>query len=80
MARVWASLAHAHMDVRIRVGLNLQKARRDRGVSQEELAHLAKVHQIYLSGVELGKRNPSIVVLDRIATALGLDIADLTKK
>jgi transcriptional regulator with XRE-family HTH domain len=51
-----------------------------KGVSQEELAHLAKVHQTYLSGVELGKRNPSIVVLDRIAAALGLDIADLTKK
>ena len=67
------------MDVRVRVGLNLQKARRRKGVSQEELAHLAKVHQTYLSGVELGKRNPSIVVLDRIATALGLDIADLTK-
>ncbi len=68
------------MDVRIRVGLNLQKARRERGISQEELAHLAKVHQTYLRGVELGKRNPSIVVLDRIATALGLDIVDLTKK
>lgn len=52
------------MDVRVRVGLNLRKARRRRGVSQEELAHLAKVHQTYLSGVELGKRNPSIIVLD----------------
>jgi transcriptional regulator with XRE-family HTH domain len=67
------------MDVRIRVGLNVQKARRERGVSQEELAHLAKIHQTYLSGVERGKRNPSIMVLDRIAAALGVDIADLTK-
>jgi transcriptional regulator with XRE-family HTH domain len=68
------------MDVRVRVGLNVQKARRARGVSQEELAHLAKMHQTYLSGVERGKRNPSILVLDRIAAALGLDIADLTKR
>ena len=68
------------MDVRVRVGLNLQKARRKRGVSQEELAHEAKIHQTYLSGVELGKRNPSIAVLQRIAEALGLDIADLVKK
>jgi transcriptional regulator with XRE-family HTH domain len=68
------------MDVRVRVGRNLQKARRERGVSQEELAHLAGVHQTYLSGVERGKRNPSIVVLHRIATALGLDIADLTRR
>ena len=47
------------MDVRVRVGLNVQNARRARGVSQEELAHLAKMHQTYLSGVERGKR-PSI--------------------
>jgi transcriptional regulator with XRE-family HTH domain len=68
------------MDVRVRVGLNVQKARRAKGVSQEELAHLAKMHQTYLSGVERGKRNPSIMVLDRIAAALGLDVADLTKR
>ena len=49
-------------------------------MSQEELAHLAGVHQTYLSGVERGKRNPSIQVLDRIAKALGVDIEDLTKK
>jgi transcriptional regulator with XRE-family HTH domain len=68
------------MDVRNRVGLNLQNARRERGISQEELAHLAKVHQTYLSGVERGKRNPSILVLYRIAAALGLDIEDLAKR
>ena len=65
--------------MRRRVGLNVQKARRVRGMSQEELAHLAKMHQTYLSGVERGKRNPSILVLDRIAAALGVDISDLTK-
>jgi len=68
------------MDVRKRVGLNVQNARRARGLSQEELAHAANVHQTYLSGVESGKRNPSILVLNRIAVALGLDIADLTKR
>lgn len=65
------------MDVRVRVGLNLQNARRQRGLSQEELAHLASVHQTYLSGVERGKRNPTIEVLDRIAMALGVDIEHL---
>lgn len=63
------------MDVRSRVGTNLQKLRRDRGVTQEELAHKAQVHQTYLSGVESGKRNPSIGVLERIAEALGVDIS-----
>jgi len=68
------------MDVRVRVGLNLQALRRDRGLSQEELAHRADVHQTYLSGVERGLRNPSLLVLQRIVDALGADIADLTKR
>ena len=63
------------MDVRKRVGLNLQRIRRGiKGLSQEKLAHRAKIHQTYLSGVETGKRNPSIGVLGRIVTALGADM------
>ena len=68
------------MDVRVRVGLNLQNARSQRGLSQEELAHLASVHQTYLSGVERGKRNPTIEVLDRIAAVLGIDIEQLVRR
>jgi hypothetical protein len=48
------------MDVRERVGLNPQGLRREKGLSQEELADLADIHQTYLSGVERGKRNPTI--------------------
>jgi transcriptional regulator with XRE-family HTH domain len=68
------------MDVRRRVGLNLQRIRRAKGLSQEELAHRARVHQTYLSGVEGGKRNPSIGVLSRIVTALGADIEELFRR
>lgn len=68
------------MDVRKRVGLNIQNLRRAAGLSQEELADRAAVHQTYLSGVEQGKRNPSILVLDRIAQALGMDIHDFTRQ
>jgi transcriptional regulator with XRE-family HTH domain len=68
------------MDVRERVGLNLQRLRREKGLSQEELADLASIHQTYLSGVERGKRNPTITVLQRIAGALGADIQDLVQK
>ena len=65
------------MDVRRRVGLNVQRLRRLRELSQEELAHRAGIHQTYLSGVENGRRNPSIVVLDRIAKALESDVVEL---
>jgi transcriptional regulator with XRE-family HTH domain len=58
----------------------LQRLRREKGLSQEELAHSARVHQTYLSGVEGGKRNPSIGVLERITTALGVDIEELFRQ
>jgi transcriptional regulator with XRE-family HTH domain len=67
------------MDVRVRIGLNVQRLRRAKGYSQEELAERADVHQTYLSGVERGKRNASVLVLQRIAIALDADIADLMK-
>lgn len=63
----------AGMDVRKRVGTNLRRLRQAKGLTQEELAHQAEIHQTYLSGVEVGKRNPSIAVLDRIAAALGAE-------
>ena len=65
------------MDVRVRVGRNVQGLRHERGLSQEELAHRARVHPTYLSGVERGRRNPTITVLQRIAEALGSDIEQI---
>lgn len=60
------------MDVRRRVGLNLKRLRQERGLSQEELAFQAKLHRTYISGVERGVRNPTVTVLEGIATALGV--------
>ena len=77
MVRRAVQRRYARMDVRIRVGRNLQRLRRDSGLTQEELAYKAEVHQTYLSGVERGKRNASILVLERIVGALGADIARL---
>lgn len=68
------------MDVRKRVGLNLQRLRRERGLTQEELAARSDIHQTYLSGVEGDKRNPSIQVLQRIASAMSSDIEELCRK
>lgn len=68
------------MDVRVRVGLNVQRLRRDKGLSQEELAERADMHQTYLSGIERGVRNASILVLARIAKALSVDVEELLKR
>ena len=65
------------MRLRDRVGLNIQELRRAKKLSQEELADMCKVHQTYLSGVETGKRNSSLLVLERIANALNVDAEEL---
>lgn len=58
------------MDVRKRVGLNLKKFRLEQGLSQEALAFECGLHRTYISGVERGVRNPTVLVLERIAMAL----------
>lgn len=76
----FAILRLARMDVRVRIGLNLQHLRRKMGLSQEELAFRSGIHQTYLSGVERGKRNPTALVLQKIAQALDADIDDLVAR
>jgi transcriptional regulator with XRE-family HTH domain len=68
------------MQARKRVGVNVQRLRRAAELSQEELGDRADVHQTYLSQLEGGKRNPSVDVLERIARALKVDIAELFRK
>ena len=67
------------MVLRERVGLNVQRLRQAAGLSQEECAHRAKVHQTYLSGVERGVRNPTVMVLAKIAKALGVEADELLR-
>ncbi len=58
------------MDMRQRVGNNVRKFRKERGLSQEALAFECGLYRTYISGVERGIRNPTVLVLEQIATAL----------
>ena len=60
------------MDIRKQVGLNVQRIRRKRGWSQEELAFESGLHRTYISGIERGARNPTVLVLGKLAEALGV--------
>lgn len=57
-------------DIRFRFGTNLRKLREEQGLSQEAFAEEAGLHRTYVSDIERGVRNPTIMVVDRIARAL----------
>ena len=59
------------------VGLNLRAARLRKGLSQEALANEAGVAMNYVSGIERGTQNPTVMVLHRLATVLGIQEAKL---
>ncbi len=58
-------------------GTNVQKFRKQKGLSQEELAKKCRLHRTYIGGIERGERNVSLINLKKIATALGVKIDDL---
>lgn len=65
------------MDIREKFGKRVKKFRLNEGLSQEELAHEADSNRTYISDVERGRRNPSILVVERIAKALGKSLGEL---
>lgn len=58
-------------------GSAVRRLRIEHGLSQEKLAELAGVNRTYIGDVERGERNVSLVNIERIATALDLDLARL---
>jgi transcriptional regulator with XRE-family HTH domain len=62
------------------VGLSVRRARQEHGLSQEALADAAGLDRAYLSGLERGKRNPTLASLAKIAAALGLPLHELVKE
>ena len=65
------------MDMRKLVGENTARLRKEKGLTQEALAEKSGLSQQYISGLESGHRNPTIVTLYELATALGVDHIDL---
>lgn len=58
------------MDMRALVGQNLARIRREKGLTQEELAERSGLSQQYLSGLERGRRNPTVITLYELSQAL----------
>jgi transcriptional regulator with XRE-family HTH domain len=68
------------MDLRAVVGRNIRRLREEKGLQQDALAHEAGVHVTYLSGIENGRRNMTLAVLERVARSLGVPEAELVDR
>ena len=67
------------MDMRKLVGQNFARLRRENGQTQEQVAELSGFSQQYISDLERGKRNPTVVTLYELAQALEVDHMELLK-
>ena len=63
-------------DICSRVGLNIRRAREDKGISQERLALLADLHRSYVGQMERGEKNIGLRNLEKIAKALDIITKD----
>ena len=64
------------MDIKQAVGKRIKELRNKLGVSQEELASIVELDRTYITSVECGKRNISIVNIEKLATALNVSLAE----
>jgi ribosome-binding protein aMBF1 (putative translation factor) len=64
-------------DIRERFGTAVKFRREEMGLTQEDLAEKARIHRTYLSDVERGTRNLSLVNIERLAGALGLKMSEM---
>jgi transcriptional regulator with XRE-family HTH domain len=67
------------MDMRKLVGRNFGRIRKEKGFTQERFAEISGFTQQYVSGLEQGRRNPTVVSLFHLAAALGISHVDLVQ-
>lgn len=65
------------IDIKKKFGDTLRRIRKQKDISQEELAFRAKLHRTYVSDVERGSRNISIENVEKIAKALNINVTEL---
>ncbi len=64
------------MDIKIAVGKRVRELRNKMGISQEELANIAELDRTYITSVECGKRNISVINIEKLAIALKVTLKE----
>ena len=67
------------MDMRKLVGRNVKRIRQEKGLTQEQFAEVSGFSQQYLSSLERGRRNPTVVTVYELAAALGVSHMELVR-
>ena len=63
----------------VTIGDNIRKYRKKKNLTQKELGDIIKISNTYLSDMEIGRTNPSIKTLKRIANGLEISYVDLLR-
>ncbi len=66
-------------DIRVRFGLKVRALRRARKFSQEELGNICQLHRTYISDIEGGGRNVSLINIKKLAQAFKVSMSQLLK-
>ena len=67
-------------DWRSIIGQNVRKHRKARALTQEQLAHDVGLDLTYIGGIERGRRNPTLLVIVRIAVVLNVEVEQLLER
>lgn len=66
-------------EILVKFGERVRKIRKEKGLSQEELAHKADLHRTYIGMIERAEKNITLINIEKIANALEVEIANLIK-
>ena len=64
------------MNIKEQIGIRLRELRTEKGLSQEKFAFECELDRTYIASIEQGKRNVSIVNIEKIAKALNMSVSD----
>lgn len=75
-------LAHGYQNSRMtktqqELGNNIQKLRKETGLTQEEFAEKLNISRTHIGHIEQGRKSPSLKLMEKIAKALRVKVKDI---
>lgn len=64
------------MDIKVKIGSHIKALRTEKGLTQEKLSYESDIDKTYISEVENGKRNISVINLEKLITTLGSSVKE----